>query len=68
MKNWKKMLAAGLVCVSAAALCQPAEAAYQLNPEVKNATMALKTASEIGVLKTRTRTSQTLPTRMQSSS
>ena len=27
------------------------EAAYQLNPEVKKPTMALKTASEIGVLK-----------------
>ena len=51
MKNWKKMLAAGLVCATAAAFCQPAEAAYQLNPEVKNATMALKAASEIGVLK-----------------
>ena len=52
MKNWKKMLAAGLVCATAAAFCQPAEAAYQLNPEVKNATMALKAASEIGVLST----------------
>ena len=51
MKNWKKMLAAGLICATAAAFCQPAEAAYQLNPEVKNATMALKAASEIGVLK-----------------
>ena len=46
MKNWKKMLAAGLVCATAAAFCQPAEAAYQLNPEVKN---GQKVASRVRV-------------------
>ena len=51
MKHWEKMLAAGLVCATAAVFCQPAEAAYQLNPEVRHATKALKAASEIGVLK-----------------
>ena len=52
MKHWQKMLAAGLVCTAALGWNQTAtEAAYQLNPEVKHATMALKQASEIGVLK-----------------
>ena len=51
MKHREKMLAAGLVCATAAVFCQPAEAAYQLNPEVRHATKALKAASEIGVLK-----------------
>lgn len=51
MKRWEKLLAAGLFCTAVAGFYAPAtEAAYQLNPEVKNATMALKTASEIGVL------------------
>ncbi|WP_432646756.1 sirohydrochlorin cobaltochelatase [Mitsuokella sp.] len=50
MKHWQKMLAAGLVCTAAFGWSQTVEAAYQLNPEVKNATMALKQASEIGVL------------------
>lgn len=51
MKKWEKLLAAGLFCTAVAGFYNPvAEAAYQLNPEVKNATMALKTASEIGVL------------------
>ena len=50
MKHWQKMLAAGLVCTAALGWNQTAtEAAYQLNPEVKHATMALKQASEIGV-------------------
>ena len=52
MKHWQKMLAAGLVCTAAFGWNQAVtEASYQLNPEVKNATMALKQASEIGVLK-----------------
>ncbi len=50
MKNWKKMLAVSLACatfmgVSAA----PTYAAYELNPEVKHATPALKHAAQIGV-------------------
>jgi len=52
MKNWKKMLVAGLACTAAfgMGLQQQAEAAYMLNSEVKNATPALKEASQIGVL------------------
>lgn len=51
-KSWKNMLAASLVCSAVLGISQPCtEAAYQLNPEVKNATMALKSASQIGVLK-----------------
>ncbi|SFT42499.1 sirohydrochlorin cobaltochelatase [Selenomonas sp. GACV-9] len=52
MKNWKKALAVSLACTAAWGIAAPqTEAAYQLNPEVKKPTMALKTASEIGVLK-----------------
>ena len=52
MKNWKKALAVSLACSAVWGLAAPqTEAAYQLNPEVKKPTMALKTASEIGVLK-----------------
>lgn len=52
MKNWQKMLAAAIACGAAfSASYVPAEAAYQLNEEVKAPTMALKQASEIGVLK-----------------
>ena len=52
MKNWKKMLACALACGAIASFqMTTTEAAYELNPEVKDATMALKTASEIGVLK-----------------
>lgn len=52
MKNWKKALAVSLACTAAWGFSAPqTEAAYQLNPEVQKPTMALKTASEIGVLK-----------------
>ena len=52
MKNWQKMLAAAIACGAAfSASYVPAEAAYQLNEEVKAPTKALKQASEIGVLK-----------------
>ena len=52
MKNWKKALAVSLACTAAWGISAPqTEAAYQLNPEVQKPTMALKTASEIGVLK-----------------
>ena len=51
MKNWKKVLVAAVACGATFSAVQlPTEAAYQLNEEVKNPTMALKTASEIGVL------------------
>lgn len=51
MKNWKKVLVAAVACGAAFSAVQlSTEAAYQLNEEVKNPTMALKTASEIGVL------------------
>ena len=51
MKNWKRMLAASLACGAVLGLAQPStEAAYELNSQVKAPTMALKTASEIGVL------------------
>ena len=52
MRNWKKLLVASLAC-SALFSTSPAtvDAAYELNPEVKKPTMALKAASEIGVLK-----------------
>ena len=52
MKNWKKMLVASLACSAVLGFSySPAEAAYELNPEVKTATPALMEASEIGVLK-----------------
>ena len=52
MKNWQKMLAAAIACGAAfSASYVPAEAAYQLNEEVKAPTKALKQAAEIGVLK-----------------
>ena len=50
MKNWKKFLAMGIAC-SAIFTAAPADAAYTLNDEVANPTPALKTASQIGVLK-----------------
>ncbi len=52
MKKWQKMLAAAIACGAAFSVSfSPAEAAYQLNDEVKAPTKALKMASEIGVLK-----------------
>lgn len=61
MSNKKKMLAAALACSALFGFSYlPAEAAYQLNPEVKDATMALKSASEIGVLKYESPTMQNM--------
>ena len=51
MKNWKKLLVASLACSANFFICQPANAAYSLNPEVTTATESLITASQIGVLK-----------------
>ncbi|MBQ1808295.1 MAG: sirohydrochlorin cobaltochelatase, partial [Selenomonas sp.] len=52
MKKWQKTLAAAIACGAAFSMSYvPAEAAYQLNEEVKAPTKALKQASEIGVLK-----------------
>ena len=52
MKNWKKMLAASLAVTAMVGFApQATEAAYSLNPEVKDATPALLEASQIGVLK-----------------
>ena len=52
MKNWKKMLVASLACSAVFGFSySPAEAAYELNPEVRTATPALMEAAEIGVLK-----------------
>ena len=50
MKNWKKLLAASLACSAIFLVGEPAEAAYSLNPEVRNATPSLHLASQIGVL------------------
>lgn len=52
MKNWKKFLVASLACSTLMGISpMAADAAYQLNPEVKKATPALMTATQIGVLK-----------------
>ncbi len=50
MKNWKKFLVMSLAC-GAILSGSTANAAYTLNEEVKDATPALMTASQIGVLK-----------------
>lgn len=53
MKNWKKQLLCTLALGSCAFFLSPcleAEAAYSLSDEVKTATPALMTASQIGVL------------------
>jgi len=50
MKIWQKMLTASLACSVIFSVSEPAQAAYSLNPEVKQATPALLTASQIGVL------------------
>ncbi len=52
-KNWKKLLVASLACTTLVgfAASEPTYAAYMLNPAVKDATPALKEASQIGVLK-----------------
>ncbi len=50
MKNWKKMLAVSLACATFITVNGASVYAnYQLNPEVKNATPALRNAAEIGV-------------------
>lgn len=53
MMNWKKFLIAGMAtaCLFSFSSVARTEAAYQLNPEVKDATPALKEAAAIGVLK-----------------
>ena len=52
MTNWKKMLVASLACSAVLGFSySPAEASYELNPEVKKLTPALMDASEIGFLK-----------------
>ncbi len=49
-KNWKKMLIASMACAAfISGSSATSYAAYQLNPEVKNATPALRQAAEIGV-------------------
>ncbi|MGL6014615.1 MAG: sirohydrochlorin cobaltochelatase [Selenomonadaceae bacterium] len=49
-KNWKKMLIASMACAAfISGSSVTSYAAYQLNPEVKNATPALRQAAEIGV-------------------
>lgn len=50
-KHWKKLMVASLACFSMVGLAATTttEAAYELNPEVKDATPALMRASEIGV-------------------
>lgn len=60
-KNWKKFLAASLACGAFFAWNSGAEAAYELNPEVKDATPALLEAAEIGVLKHETKSLQNEP-------
>jgi sirohydrochlorin cobaltochelatase len=51
MKKWSKALSVAMLSVLClgAIPAAPAMAAYQLNPEVKDATPALKEAAEIGV-------------------
>ena len=50
MKNWQKLLALSLTSAALLGFSAPADAAYQLNSDVRHPTMALKTASQIGVL------------------
>ena len=51
-KNWKNLLAASLACTTILGFTASASAmGYELNPEVKDATPALKMAAEIGILK-----------------
>ena len=50
-KNWQKMLVASLACTALLGFsASTTYAAYTLNPEVKDATPALKQAAQIGVL------------------
>jgi sirohydrochlorin cobaltochelatase len=49
-QNWKKMIVASMACAAFIGVgVTTTYASYQLNPEVKNATPALKKAAEIGV-------------------
>ena len=49
-KSWKKVIATSMACAVFLGLgATTSYASYQLNPEVKNATPALKRAAEIGV-------------------
>lgn len=49
-QNWKKALIASMTCAAFMGVgIATSYASYQLNPEVKNATPALKKAAEIGV-------------------
>jgi sirohydrochlorin cobaltochelatase len=49
-QNWKKALIASMTCAAFIGVgIATSYASYQLNPEVKNATPALKKAAEIGV-------------------
>ena len=49
-QNWKKTVIASMVCAAfIGAGATTTYASYELNPEVKNATPALKKAAEIGV-------------------
>jgi len=49
-KSWKKVIATSMACAVLLGLgVTTSYASYQLNPEVKNATPALKRAAEIGV-------------------
>lgn len=51
-KNWKNLLAASLACTTILGFTASASAmGYELNPEVKDATPALKMAAQIGILK-----------------
>ena len=50
MKHWKAALLLSLAVASFGAFSTPSYAAYTLNPEVKDATPALKRAAQIGVL------------------
>lgn len=47
--NWKKMLVASMACVALSGFMATSYASYKLNPEVTDATPALKQAAEIGV-------------------
>lgn len=47
--NWKKMLVASMACATLTGFMATSYASYKLNPEVTDATPALKQASEIGV-------------------
>lgn len=50
MKSWQKLLVTALATGALFGAPAVSEAAYELNPEVKTATPALMTASQIGVL------------------